>query len=167
MVRKMHAQSLVAGPAAFAGSTPRLPQGPSPGISGTVDGLAPRHAAAKVMWAMWAMWVMWAMWAMRCDGISPAPDPEVVDAVMPVEQCLADERMTLQSVTHPPHFARKVADRGHFTHAGRVRKMARRPRCWRSPDGGIDAVLVGAALTGAAPARAVIQATGPSGHNQP
>ena len=55
-----------------------------------------------------------------CDEITSALDPELVGEVLRVVEGLADEGMTLLMVTHEMNFARKVADRVIFMHAGRI-----------------------------------------------
>jgi polar amino acid transport system ATP-binding protein len=57
---------------------------------------------------------------LRCDEITSALDPELVGEVLKVVEALAEEGMTLQMVTHEMQFARKVADRVLFMHAGRI-----------------------------------------------
>lgn len=58
-----------------------------------------------------------------CDEITSALDPELVGEVLRVVEGLADEGMTLLMVTHEMGFARKVADRVVFMHAGRIHEM--------------------------------------------
>jgi polar amino acid transport system ATP-binding protein len=58
-----------------------------------------------------------------CDEITSALDPELVGEVLRVVESLADEGMTLMMVTHEMNFARKVADRVVFMHAGRIHEM--------------------------------------------
>ena len=58
-----------------------------------------------------------------CDEITSALDPELVGEVLRVVEALADEGMTLLMVTHEMNFARKVADRVVFMHAGRIHEM--------------------------------------------
>ena len=55
-----------------------------------------------------------------CDEITSALDPELVGEVLQVVEALAAEGMTLLMVTHEMAFARKVADRIVFMHAGRI-----------------------------------------------
>jgi polar amino acid transport system ATP-binding protein len=55
-----------------------------------------------------------------CDEITSALDPELVGEVLKVVEALAEEGMTLLMVTHEMQFARKVADRVVFMHAGRI-----------------------------------------------
>ncbi|MBP6899017.1 MAG: amino acid ABC transporter ATP-binding protein [Burkholderiaceae bacterium] len=58
-----------------------------------------------------------------CDEITSALDPELVGEVLRVVESLADEGMTLLMVTHEMGFARKVADRVVFMHAGRIHEQ--------------------------------------------
>jgi polar amino acid transport system ATP-binding protein len=58
-----------------------------------------------------------------CDEITSALDPELVGEVLRVVEQLAAEGMTLLMVTHEMAFARKVADRVVFMHAGRIHEM--------------------------------------------
>ena len=58
-----------------------------------------------------------------CDEITSALDPELVGEVLRVVEALAEEGMTLLMVTHEMGFARKVADRVVFMHAGRIHEM--------------------------------------------
>jgi polar amino acid transport system ATP-binding protein len=58
-----------------------------------------------------------------CDEITSALDPELVGEVLRVVESLAEEGMTLMMVTHEMNFARKVADRVVFMHAGRIHEM--------------------------------------------
>ncbi|ACB35466.1 ABC transporter-related protein [Leptothrix cholodnii SP-6] len=60
---------------------------------------------------------------MLCDEITSALDPELVGEVLRVVERLAEEGMTLLMVTHEMNFARKVADRVVFMHAGRIHEM--------------------------------------------
>ncbi len=60
---------------------------------------------------------------MLCDEITSALDPELVGEVLRVVETLAGEGMTLLMVTHEMGFARKVADRIVFMHAGRIHEM--------------------------------------------
>ncbi|MFM2121491.1 MAG: hypothetical protein RL722_2959 [Pseudomonadota bacterium] len=55
-----------------------------------------------------------------CDEITSALDPELVGEVLKVVEDLAQAGMTLLMVTHEMGFARKVADRIVFMHAGRI-----------------------------------------------
>ena len=58
-----------------------------------------------------------------CDEITSALDPELVGEVLRVVEQLASEGMTLLMVTHEMNFARKVASRVVFMHAGRIHEM--------------------------------------------
>jgi polar amino acid transport system ATP-binding protein len=58
-----------------------------------------------------------------CDEITSALDPELVGEVLRVVESLAVDGMTLLMVTHEMNFARKVADRVVFMHAGRIHEM--------------------------------------------
>jgi polar amino acid transport system ATP-binding protein len=58
-----------------------------------------------------------------CDEITSALDPELVGEVLRVVEALAEEGMTLMMVTHEMGFARKVADRVVFMHAGRIHEI--------------------------------------------
>ena len=60
---------------------------------------------------------------MLCDEITSALDPELVGAVLRVVETLAEEGMTLLMVTHEMTFARKVADRVVFMHAGKIHEL--------------------------------------------
>ncbi len=60
---------------------------------------------------------------MLCDEITSALDPELVGEVLRVVETLAEDGMTLLMVTHEMNFARKVADRVVFMHAGRIHEM--------------------------------------------
>jgi polar amino acid transport system ATP-binding protein len=60
---------------------------------------------------------------MLCDEITSALDPELVGELLRVVEVLAEEGMTLLMVTHEMNFARKVADRVVFMHAGRIHEM--------------------------------------------
>jgi polar amino acid transport system ATP-binding protein len=61
--------------------------------------------------------------ALLCDEITSALDPELVGEVLRVVEQLAGEGMTLLMVTHEMGFARKVADRVVFMHAGRIHEV--------------------------------------------
>ncbi len=58
-----------------------------------------------------------------CDEITSALDPELVGEVLRVVETLAEDGMTLLMVTHEMNFARKVADRVVFMHAGCIHEM--------------------------------------------
>jgi polar amino acid transport system ATP-binding protein len=70
---------------------------------------------------------------MLCDEITSALDPELVGEVLRVVERLAEEGMTLMMVTHEMHFARKVADRVVFMHAGRIHEMGTPAQLFGSP----------------------------------
>ncbi len=58
-----------------------------------------------------------------CDEITSALDPELVGEVLKVVASLAQDGMTLLMVTHEMAFARKVAHRVVFMHAGRIHEI--------------------------------------------
>jgi polar amino acid transport system ATP-binding protein len=58
-----------------------------------------------------------------CDEITSALDPELVGEVLKVVDALTQDGMTLLMVTHEMAFARKVAHRVVFMHAGRIHEM--------------------------------------------
>ena len=68
-----------------------------------------------------------------CDEITSALDPELVGEVLKVVETLADEGMTLLMVTHEMNFARKVAGRVVFMHAGRIHEMGPPDVLFQSP----------------------------------
>ena len=70
---------------------------------------------------------------MLCDEITSALDPELVGEVLRVVEGLAEEGMTLLMVTHEMNFARKVADRVVFMHAGRIHEMGPPATLFGSP----------------------------------
>jgi polar amino acid transport system ATP-binding protein len=70
---------------------------------------------------------------MLCDEITSALDPELVGEVLRVVEGLAEEGMTLLMVTHEMNFARKVADRVVFMHAGRIHEMGPPATLFASP----------------------------------
>jgi polar amino acid transport system ATP-binding protein len=70
---------------------------------------------------------------MLCDEITSALDPELVGEVLRVVERLAEEGMTLMMVTHEMNFARKVADRVVFMHAGRIHEMGSPAQLFGSP----------------------------------
>lgn len=69
-----------------------------------------------------------------CDEITSALDPELVGEVLRVVELLADEGMTLLMVTHEMNFARKVADRVVFMHAGRIHEMGPPAQLFTQPE---------------------------------
>lgn len=58
--------------------------------------------------------------AILFDEPTSALDPELVGEVLSVMRTLAREGMTMLVVTHEMGFAREVADRVCFLHAGRI-----------------------------------------------
>ncbi|NKI93544.1 amino acid ABC transporter ATP-binding protein [Rhizobacter sp. SG703] len=68
-----------------------------------------------------------------CDEITSALDPELVGEVLRVVETLADEGMTLLMVTHEMNFARKVADRVVFMHAGRIHEVGSPAQVFGAP----------------------------------
>ena len=70
---------------------------------------------------------------MLCDEITSALDPELVGEVLKVVESLAEEGMTLLMVTHEMNFARKVADRVVFMHAGRIHEIGPPAQVFGSP----------------------------------
>ncbi|MEI6028439.1 MAG: amino acid ABC transporter ATP-binding protein [Betaproteobacteria bacterium] len=68
-----------------------------------------------------------------CDEITSALDPELVGEVLKVVDALAQEGMTLLMVTHEMAFARKVAHRVVFMHAGRIHEMGPSAQLFDNP----------------------------------
>jgi polar amino acid transport system ATP-binding protein len=68
-----------------------------------------------------------------CDEITSALDPELVGEVLRVVESLAEDGMTLLMVTHEMNFARKVADRVVFMHAGRIHEMGAPAQLFEQP----------------------------------
>ena len=68
-----------------------------------------------------------------CDEITSALDPELVGEVLRVVESLAADGMTLMMVTHEMNFARKVANRVVFMHAGRIHEMGPPAQLFGSP----------------------------------
>src|SRR6478609_9626432 len=68
-----------------------------------------------------------------CDEITSALDPELVGEVLKVVESLAEEGMTLVMVTHEMNFARKVADRVVFMHAGRIHEIGPPAQLFSAP----------------------------------
>jgi polar amino acid transport system ATP-binding protein len=68
-----------------------------------------------------------------CDEITSALDPELVGEVLRVVESLADDGMTLLMVTHEMGFARKVADRVVFMHAGQIHEMGPAQQLFNDP----------------------------------
>ena len=69
-----------------------------------------------------------------CDEITSALDPELVGEVLRVVESLAEQGMTLLMVTHEMNFARKVADRVLFMHAGRVHEDGPPDKLFQAPE---------------------------------
>ncbi|TFF22973.1 amino acid ABC transporter ATP-binding protein [Jiella endophytica] len=61
--------------------------------------------------------------ALLCDEITSALDPELVAEVLQVVRRLAEDGMTLITVTHEMNFAREVCSRVVFMHLGRVHEI--------------------------------------------
>ncbi|MBO0661223.1 amino acid ABC transporter ATP-binding protein [Jiella sp. MQZ9-1] len=61
--------------------------------------------------------------ALLCDEITSALDPELVAEVLQVVRKLAEEGMTLITVTHEMNFAREVCSRVVFMHLGKVHEI--------------------------------------------
>ncbi len=70
---------------------------------------------------------------MLFDEVTSALDPELVGEVLRVMRALADEGMTMVSVTHEMGFARDVADRVVFMDQGRVVEEGRPDQVFGSP----------------------------------
>jgi polar amino acid transport system ATP-binding protein len=68
-----------------------------------------------------------------CDEITSALDPELVGEVLKVVAQLAQEGMTLLMVTHEMAFARRVAHRVVFMHAGRIHEMGPAAQLFDAP----------------------------------
>jgi polar amino acid transport system ATP-binding protein len=68
-----------------------------------------------------------------CDEITSALDPELVGEVLRVVESLAAEGMTLLMVTHEMGFARRVADRVLFMHAGRIHEAGEPASLFEAP----------------------------------
>jgi polar amino acid transport system ATP-binding protein len=68
-----------------------------------------------------------------CDEITSALDPELVGEVLKVVDALAQDGMTLLMVTHEMAFARKVAHRVVFMHAGRIHEMGPAAQLFDNP----------------------------------
>ena len=68
-----------------------------------------------------------------CDEITSALDPELVGEVLKVVEGLARDGMTLLMVTHEMNFARKVADRVVFMHAGRIHETGTAQQVFTEP----------------------------------
>ncbi len=68
-----------------------------------------------------------------CDEITSALDPELVGEVLRVVESLAEQGMTMMMVTHEMNFARKVADRVLFMHAGRIHEAGPAEQLFAQP----------------------------------
>jgi polar amino acid transport system ATP-binding protein len=68
-----------------------------------------------------------------CDEITSALDPELVGEVLKVVEGLAEDGMTLLMVTHEMNFARRVADRVVFMHAGRIHEIGAPEQLFGAP----------------------------------
>ena len=68
-----------------------------------------------------------------CDEITSALDPELVGEVLKVVEALAEDGMTLLMVTHEMQFARRVADRILFMHAGRIHEQGPPQQLFEQP----------------------------------
>ncbi|ORE94817.1 amino acid ABC transporter ATP-binding protein [Aurantimonas sp. 22II-16-19i] len=71
--------------------------------------------------------------ALLCDEITSALDPELVAEVLQVVRRLAQEGMTLITVTHEMNFAREVCSRVVFMHLGRVHEIGRPEEVFGAP----------------------------------
>ncbi len=71
---------------------------------------------------------------MLFDEVTSALDPELKDEVLRVVEALAASGMTMVLVTHEMAFARHVADRVIFMHAGRVHEAGPPARIFGSPE---------------------------------
>jgi polar amino acid transport system ATP-binding protein len=68
-----------------------------------------------------------------CDEITSALDPELVGEVLRVVESLAKEGMTLLMVTHEMGFAKRVANRVIFMHAGRIHEHGTPAQIFSAP----------------------------------
>jgi len=68
------------------------------------------------------------------DEVTSALDPELKDEVLRVVEALAASGMTMVLVTHEMAFARHVADRVIFMHAGRVHEAGPPARIFGAPE---------------------------------
>jgi polar amino acid transport system ATP-binding protein len=71
-----------------------------------------------------------------CDEITSALDPELVGEVLKVVATLAQDGMTLLMVTHEMAFARKVANRVVFMHAGQIHESGPAQQLFDAPRSG-------------------------------
>ena len=70
---------------------------------------------------------------MLCDEITSSLNPALVGEVLRLVETLAEEGMTLLMVTHEMNFARQVADRVVFMHAGKIHEMGPPAQLFGSP----------------------------------
>jgi ABC-type polar amino acid transport system ATPase subunit len=70
---------------------------------------------------------------MLFDEPTSALDPEMVAEVLDVMRGLADQGMTMVVVSHEMNFAREVADRVAFMHAGAIVEAAAPGDFFRAP----------------------------------
>jgi ABC-type polar amino acid transport system ATPase subunit len=70
---------------------------------------------------------------MLFDEPTSALDPEMVKEVLDVMRGLAKQGMTMIVVSHEMNFAREVADRVAFMHAGAIVEMAPPQSFFQSP----------------------------------
>jgi polar amino acid transport system ATP-binding protein len=71
---------------------------------------------------------------MLLDEITSALDPELVGEVLDVVRELKDSGMTMLLATHEMGFAREIADRVCFLHAGQVLECSEPEKFFTSPD---------------------------------
>jgi polar amino acid transport system ATP-binding protein len=70
---------------------------------------------------------------MLFDEVTSALDPELTKEVLRAMEALAETGMTMVLVTHEMNFARRVADRVAFMHAGRLHEIAPPEELFSSP----------------------------------
>ena len=132
----LYAAFLPVAVAALWGSSHQLGSGPVAVVSLlTASTLAPLAQAGSEGYVAMAIGLALAMepGILLCDEITSALDPELVGEVLAVVESLAQEGMTLLMVTHEMNFARKVADRVVFMHAGRIHEMGPPQQLFGSP----------------------------------
>jgi polar amino acid transport system ATP-binding protein len=83
---------------------------------------------------------------MLFDEITSALDPELVGEVLKVLEEVARQGMTMMLVTHEMGFARRVADRVVFMHAGRIHEEGPAAAIFDSPRTGELKSFLGAVL---------------------
>ena len=71
-----------------------------------------------------------------CEESTSALDPELVGEVLKVVATLAQDGMTLLMVTHEMAFARKVANRVVFMHAGQIHESGPAQQVFDAPRSG-------------------------------